>query len=313
MEDLVGAPQHYPNKTVRIIEPFGAGGGPDLLARALAPRLSALWGQPVVVENHAGAGATAAPALVAKSAPDGHTLLLNTSAQAYTAALSNRPPYDALNDFIAVAGLTTQPYVLVTGRPSGVSALGELIAAARTKPGALTFAFTGVGTGTHLAAVTFNYEANIDAVQVPPQPAAGIAEVLAGTIEGRTTYMFAPISTVTLPAIRDGRLVALGVSTPRRSSLLPDVPAISEAGLAGFDFPIWYGIWGPAGTPPSVLARLVKDIADVMATPDLSDWLVKHGADRLSMAQPEFANFVRSENHRAAQLLNAAALSRRSR
>lgn len=283
MEDLVGAPQDYPNKTVRIIEPFGAGGRPDLLALALAPKLSALWGQQVIVENHPGAGGTAAPALVAKSPPDGHTLLLNTSAQAYTAALSNRPPYNALNDFIAVAALTTRPYVLVTGRPSGVSTLSELIAAAKTKPGALTFASAGVGTGTHLGAPTFNYEANIEAVEMPPQPAAGIAEVLAGTIEGRTTYMFAPISTVTLPAIRDGSLVALGVSTARRSSLLPDVPTITEAGVAGFDFPICYGIWGPEGTPAALLARLVKDIADVMATPDLSEWLAKHGVDRLSI------------------------------
>jgi len=313
MEDLVRAPQDYPNKTVRIIEPFGAGGGPDLLARALAPKLSALWGQPVIVENHTGAGATAAPALVAKSPPDGHTLLLNTSAQAYTAALSNRPPYDPLNDFIAVAALTTQPYVLVTGRPGGITTLGELIAAAKRKPGALTFASTGVGTGTHLGAVTFNFEANVEAVEVPPEPAAGIAEVLAGTIEGRTTYMFAPISTVTLPAIRDGSLVALGVSTARRSSLLPDLPAIAEAGVAGFDFPIWYGIWGPAGIPAPVLARLVKDIADVMATPDSSEWLAKHGADRLRMAQPEFANFVRRENHRAVQLMKTEAVSRRSR
>jgi tripartite-type tricarboxylate transporter receptor subunit TctC len=309
-ENAMGKPaaatQDYPSKAVRIIEPFGAGGGPDLLARALAPKLSKLWGQPVTVENHPGAGATAAPALVAKSPPDGYTLLLNTSAQAYTAALSNSLPYDPLKDFIPVAALTTQPYVLVAGKPAGVTTLGELLAAATAKPGALRFASTGAGTGTHLGAVKFNSEASIKAVDVPPQAAAGIAEVLAGTIEGRTTYMFAPISMVTLPAIQDGRLVALGVSTARRSSLLPEVPTIAEAGIAGFDFPIWYGIWGPAGTPAPVVARLVKDIAHVIAGPDLRKWLAEHGADCISMTQPEFAHFVQSENDRAAQLMKAA-------
>jgi tripartite-type tricarboxylate transporter receptor subunit TctC len=137
------------------------------LACALAPKLSKLWGQPVTVENLPGAGATAAPALVAKSPPVGYTLLLNTSAQAYTAALSNSLPYDPLKDFIPVAALTTQPYVLVVGKPAGVTTLGELMAAANAKPGALRFASTGAGTGTHLGAVKFKYEASIKAVDVP--------------------------------------------------------------------------------------------------------------------------------------------------
>lgn len=294
--------QHYPGKPVRIVEPFGAGGGPDLLARALAPKLSALWRQPVTVENLPGAGATAAPALVAKSPADGHTLLLNTSAQAYTAALSKSPPYDPVKDFIPVAALTTQPYVLVAGRCAGVTTLCALIAAAKDKPGELRFASTGPGTGTHFGAVKFNHEAGIKAIDVPPDEAAGIAGVLAGTIEGRTTYMFAPISAVTLPSLRDGKLIALGVSTARRSSLLPDVPAIAEAGVAGFDFPVWYGIWAPAGTPAAVVDQLGKDIAQVIAGPELGKWLAEHGADRMNMTQPEFAKFVQDENESAVRL-----------
>jgi tripartite-type tricarboxylate transporter receptor subunit TctC len=143
-------------KPVQIIEPFGAGGGPDLLARALAPKLSEMWGQPVTVDNHPGAGATAAPALVAKSPADGYTLLINTSAQGYSAAISKNLPYDPLKDFIPIASLTNQPYVLVAGKPAGVSTVRELIAAAKRKPGELKFGSTGAGTGTHLGIVKFN-------------------------------------------------------------------------------------------------------------------------------------------------------------
>ena len=145
--------EDYPTKPVQLIEPFGTGGGPDLLARALAQQLSKLWGQPVTVENIPEAGATAGPAKVAKSSPDGYTLLVNTSAQAYSAALSKDLPYDPLKDFIPIAALTSQPYVLIAGKAAGITRVGELIAAAKSKPGQLKFGSRGVGTGTHLGAV----------------------------------------------------------------------------------------------------------------------------------------------------------------
>src|ERR1700758_729935 len=159
----------FPTNPVRIVEPFGMGGGPDLLARALAPELSKLWRQPVTVENHPGAGATAAPGLVAKSPADGYTLLLNTSSQAYSAVLSKTLPYDPLSDFIPTAALTSQPYILVAGKSAGVTSIGELLAAAKAKPGELRFASTGPGTATHLSAVKFNLEAGIKAVDVLPR------------------------------------------------------------------------------------------------------------------------------------------------
>jgi tripartite-type tricarboxylate transporter receptor subunit TctC len=137
--------QDYPTKPVRIIEPFGAGGGPDEVARAISPKLSELWGQPVTVENHPGAGSTAAPGLVAKSPPDGYTLLVNTSAHAYSAAVVKNLPYNPLKDFIPVAPLTGQPYVLVAGKPSGITTAGELIALAKARPGELKFGPTGTG------------------------------------------------------------------------------------------------------------------------------------------------------------------------
>jgi tripartite-type tricarboxylate transporter receptor subunit TctC len=302
---ILQASQDYPSKPVRIIEPFGAGGGPDLIARAISPKLSELWGQPVTVENHPGAGSTAAPALVAKSPADGYTLLINTSAQAYSAALLKNLPYDPLKDFIPVAPLTSQPYVLVAGKSSGIATLGELIAAARAKPGELKFGSTGVGTGTHLGLEKFNLEAGIKAVHIPAKAGDAIADVIANTIAGGATYMLAPIQ-LALADIRAGRLRPLGVTTTNRSNLLPEVPTIAEAGVPGFDYPIWYGVWVPAGTPAGVVDKLAKDIARVLAAPELRVWLEEHGAARMSMTQPEFARFVLKEAESAERIIKAA-------
>ncbi|MDQ6435213.1 tripartite tricarboxylate transporter substrate-binding protein [Mesorhizobium sp. LHD-90] len=295
----------YPTRPVRIIEPFGAGGGPDLLARALAPKLSSLWGQPVTVENLPGAGATAAPALVAKSPADGHTLLISTSAQAYGAALLKDLPYDPLNDFTPIIPLTRQGYVLVTGRATGVTTVGGLIAAARA--GELRFGSTGIGTGTHVGVEKFNQAAAIKALHLPPSPNDSNADTIANAIAGRFTYYLVPIS-LALSHIRDGTLVALGVSTARRSTLLPEVPTIAEAGVAGFDFPIWYGMWVSAGTPAGVVDKLAYDIGRVLAGPDLREWIAKHGGEPMSMTQPEFERFVESESEGAARLMKAASV-----
>ena len=305
--NLAAFARDYPAKPVRIIEPFGAGGGPDLLARALAPKLSELWGQPVTVENIPGAGATAGPAHVAKSPADGYTLLINTSAQAYSAALLKDLPYDPLKDFIPIVPLTRQAYLLVTGRATGVATVGGLIAAAKAKPGELKFGSTGIGTGTHVGVEKFNQAAGIKALHVPPSPNDSNADTIANAISGRSTYYLVPIS-LALPHICDGTLVALGVSTARRSTLLAEVPTIAEAGVAGFDFPIWYGIWVPAGAPTGVVDKLANDIGRVLAGPDLRDWIAKHGGEPISMMQPEFVRFVESESEGAARLMEAASL-----
>jgi len=299
--------QDYPTKPVRIIEPFGAGGGPDLVTRAISPKLSELWGQPVTVENHPGKGSTEAPALVAKSPPDGYTLLVNTSAQAYSAALVKTLPYDPLKDFIPVAPLTSQPYVLVAGKSSGITSVGELIAAAKAKPGELKFGSTGVGTGTHLGIEKFNLEAGIRAAHMPAQPADTIADVIANAVAGRITYMLAPIQ-LALVEIRAGNLRALGVTTTTRSALLPKVPTISEAGVPGFNHPIWYGVWVPAGTPAEVVDKLARDIARALAAPDVRDRLAKDGANPMSITQPEFARFVVSESENAARIAKAVGI-----
>ena len=296
--------QDYPTRPVRIIEPFGAGGGPDLLARAISPKLSELWGQPVTVENYPGAGSTAAPALVAKSPANGYTLLINTSAQAYSAAFLKNLPYDPLKDFIPVAALTSQPYVLVASKSTGITTIGELVAAAKAKPGKMKFGSAGLGTGTHLGAEKFNLETGIKAVHVPGDT---MPQAIADTVAGRTTYLIAPIS-YALGDLRAGKLRALGVTTKSRSHLLPEVPTIAEAGVPGFNFPIWYGVWVPAGTPAAVVDKLTKDIARVMAAPELRAWLEEHGADRMTMTQPEFALFVPKESESAERIINAAGM-----
>ncbi|HEY7001775.1 MAG TPA: tripartite tricarboxylate transporter substrate-binding protein [Candidatus Udaeobacter sp.] len=304
-KNVAAVAHDYPTKPVSVIEPFGAGGGPDLLARALAQKLSEVWGQPVTVENIPGAGATAGPARVAKSPADGYTLLINTSAQAYSAAVLNNLPYDPLKDFIPVVPLTSQPYVLVAGKSAGVTTVRELIAAAKAKPGELKFGSAGVATATHVGVEKFNQAAGIDARHVPALPTDSNANTIANAIAGRTTYYMAPIS-LALPEIHDGKLVALGVTTARRSTLIPEVPTIAEAGVAGFDFPIWYGIWAPTGTPAAVVNKLAKDFAQALAAPEMRDWLSKHGADPMSMTQPEFARFVLSESENAAHIIKVA-------
>ena len=295
----------FPTRSVRLIEPFGRGGGPDEIARALARELVKLWAQPVGVENHPGAGSTAAPNLVAKAAPDGYTLLVTTSAQAYSSAVPSGLPYDPLHDFVAIAPLTSQPYVLVVGRRAGISTLGELLAAAAAKPDELTFGSTGVGTATHIGLEKMNLQAGVRAVHVPAQGGDSIVETIAKTADGLTTYAMSPIS-IASPLIREGRLRALGITTTRRSNLLPEVPTIAEAGLAGYDHPIWYGMWARAGTPPDVIKTIARDVARALTVPGLQAWIEKHGAHPMAMSQAAFAAFVLSEAESAARIVASA-------
>ena len=297
----------YPTRVVRMIEPFGPGSGPEVIAGAVSRKLAERWGQPVTVENHPGAGSTAAPAMVAKSPADGYTLLVHTNAHAYSAALVANLPYDPVADFVPVAALTTQSYVLVAGETTAVTTVNELIAAAKASPGGLRFGSTGVGTGTHLGIEKFNLAAGINATHVPARGSDAIADTIASTIAGRTDYALSPIPT-TLPHIGAGRLLPLGVSSGRRSSALPDVPTVAEAGVPGFDFAIWYGIWASGATPAGVVEKLAEDIARALSDPAVRASLLKHGGEPMSMTQPEFIRFVRDERESAARIIEAAGI-----
>jgi tripartite-type tricarboxylate transporter receptor subunit TctC len=234
-------------------------------------------------------------------------LLVSTSAQAYSAALLKNLPYDPLKDFIPVAPLTSQPYVIVASKLASITSVRELVAAAKAKPGELKFGSTGIGTGSHLGLEEFNLAAGIKAVHVPAGPREAIADIVANTVAGRTTYMMSPIQ-FALADIPAGKLVALGVTTKRRSSLLPEVPTIAEAGVAGYDFRIWYGVWAPARTPAKVVDKLSTDIGVAMSTSALRKWVAEHGAEQLSMTQPEFAQFVQSESESAARIIKEAGI-----
>jgi len=214
-----------------------------------------------------------------------------------------RVPYG--NPVCAESGLVDKSDVLVAGEATAVTTVGALIAAAKARPGELRFGSTGVGTGTHLGIEKFNLAAGINAIHVPARGSDGIADTIANTIAGRTDYALSPIPT-TLPHIRAGRLLPLGVSSVRRSSALPDVPTVAEAGVPGFDFPIWYGIWAPAATPAGVVQKLAEDIARALSDPAVGASLVKHGGEPMSMTQPDFARFVLGESESAARIIEAA-------
>jgi tripartite-type tricarboxylate transporter receptor subunit TctC len=196
--------------------------------------------------------------------------------------------------------------VLVAGGAARATTISGLIAAAKATPAALTFGSTGVGTGTHIALEVFNRAAGIKAVHVPARQNQSIADVITSAVEGRIAYTMAPIS-FALPHINGGKILALGVSGTRRSPLLPAVPTISEAGVADYNFPIWYGVWAPVGTPAAMADKLAADFARALDHRDMTAWLATHGADRIQMTRTEFARFVLSETERAKQILGAAA------
>lgn len=288
---------------LRLVEPFGPGGGPDIVARALAEAL-AVDGRRVEVVNHPGGGSTAAPALVLDRPADGRTLLINTSAHAYSDAAVADLPYDPLHDFVAVAPLTTQAYVVVAGAHTGLRDLTELVTAARAAPGVLRFGSTGVGTGTHIGTEELNRAIDIDAVHVPAGPNEAVGDVVAKAVGGALDYVMLPVSIAVDPIVA-GDLVALGVTTAPRAPELPAVPTLAEAGAPGYDFPIWYGAWAPVATPPNAVASLAGDIAAALSDPSVQGVLAGHGMLPLSIPAGDFARFVAAETRRAVQIIGA--------
>jgi len=295
--------QGYPARPVRVLVGFSPGGVVDIVARIVSPKLAETWGQPVVVENRPGATGVIAGALVAKSLPDGYTLFVH-GGFAENAALHGHLSYDPLQDFAHVAPLATQPYVLAASPAAGVRTVAQLIAAAKARPGELNYSSAGVGGGTHLAAEKFRLAVGIEAVHIPYK---GGAEAVTNTVAGRNAYGFSTIPIV-LPHIREGRLVALGVTSVQRSSLLPDVPTIAEAAVPGFEGAFWIGLWAPARTPVDVVEKLSRDAARALAAPDVRDRLAKLGSEPMSMTPAEFARFVRSEIEETARIVKAAGI-----
>jgi tripartite-type tricarboxylate transporter receptor subunit TctC len=296
--------QGYPNKPVKMIVPFTPGSATDILARTIGQKLQEQWGQPVIVENRAGAGGTIGASVVAKSPPDGYTLMVHSSGHAVNASMYATLPYDTVKDFVEVATLGGQPNVLVVAPASGYKTTSDLIAAAKKSPGTLNYASAGTGSGTHINAEKFKLAAGIDAVHIPYK---GTPEAITDTMTGRVTYFFSPISAA-LPNVREGRLVALGVSTAKRSSALPNVPTIAEGGLPGFDYNLWVGLWAPAGTPQDIVDKINADVARALATPDVRERLAGLGAEPMVMTPAEFRKLMRDEMDDSAKVVKAAGI-----
>jgi tripartite-type tricarboxylate transporter receptor subunit TctC len=302
---LVAAPlQAFPTKPVRVIVAFSAGGVTDIIARTLMPKLAERWGQPVVVENRPGAGGSLAAQLVARAPADGHTLLVHSSGYAINAALNSALPYDPQRDLVGVAPLASQAMVLVVAPASGLRSAGELIAAAKARPGALAYGSAGIGSGAHFSAEQFRIAAGIEVLHVPYK---GGAEAINDTAAGRLSFTFNTI-TVALPYVNDGRLVALGVTGAARSSLLSAVPTLAEAALPGFEYTFWNGVWAPAGTPAGVSEQIARELAEIVATAEVHARLARLGAESMAMTPPEFARFVQREIQNAERVARASGI-----
>jgi tripartite-type tricarboxylate transporter receptor subunit TctC len=296
--------QDYPTKPVRVVVPFTAGSATDILARTVGQKLSELWGQQVVVDNRAGAGGTIGAGMVAKAPPDGYTLMVHSAAQAVNAFIYPNLPYDTLKDFAQVAPLAGQPNVLVVAPASGYKTVADLIADARKRPGGLNFGSAGIGSGTHLNGEKFKLAAAIDVVHIPYK---GTPEALTDTMAGRVAYFFSPISAA-LPHVRDGKLVALGVSSAKRASTLPNVPTVAESGLPGFEYNLWVGMFAPAGTPADVVDKINRDVNRVLREPEVRERMAALGAEAMAMSPAEFDKFMRSEMDDAARIVKAGGI-----
>ena len=286
-----GWAQSYPNRPVRLVVPFPAGGPADALGRVLADQLNKMWGQPVIIENRGGAGGNLGAEVVARSAPDGYTLLLNASSHVINASLYEKLPYDPIKDFTPVSEVASYMLVLVVHPSVPATSVKEFVAFAKSKQDGLSVANAGPGTPTHLAAVLFAQAAGVNLVHVPYRGAAPASTDL---IAGQVPAMFNnPVNAV--PQIRTNNLRALAATGSKRLSLLPDIPTIAESGYPGFEIRTWYGLFGPAGLPADIVRKLHSDVERALRIPEIANNLVAQGWD-ITVSPPEqFAGVLRSE------------------
>jgi tripartite-type tricarboxylate transporter receptor subunit TctC len=296
--------QDWPTNSIRAIVPFTPGSQTDIVARALFEQLSTNLGQPIVAENRTGAGGTIAAAIVAKSKPDGYTVLVHSSALTIAPSLHSNISYDTARDLAPVIPIGHSPNVLVIASSRGIKTVHDLVAAATAKPGSFNFSSAGIGTATHLSAERFRASAGLDAVHVPLK---GGPEAINEVIAGRVHFFFGPVGIV-LPHIRAGNLLALAVNSPKRASALPDVPTTLEAGFADSDYPIWWGLFVPAGTPREIVARLHKETLKTLRMPKMQETFAVLGVEPIEMTTSEFEAYVKQELRISAALLERIGL-----
>ena len=289
---------------IKLVVPFTAGSGTDVVARILAEKLGPALGAQLVIDNKPGAGGTLGAAQVAKSAPDGYTFLVHSSGHVDNPAIFPKLPYDTLKDFEGITPLASLPNVLVVSPAKGYKDVQDLVAKAKAQPDALTYASAGNGSATHMNAEKFRVAAGVKALHVPFR---GTPEALTETIAGRTDWFFAPLVSA-LPLIKDGKLKALAVGTVQRSPVLADVPSLAEAGLPDAAYTFWVGLLAPAQTPADVTKRMHDEVLKVLAQPDVRERLEKLGATPMPMEQAAFGRYLGDETAAAARLVKAAGI-----
>ena len=297
--------QGYPERPVRVIIGFPPGSGTDVMGRVVISRVSEFWGQTLVADNRGGAGGSIAGATAAKSAPDGYTLLINSSAHAVNPSFYAKLPYDTLKDFVDISLLAIQANVLIVPNGSPHKGVQDLIKAAKAKPKAINIAFAGVGSGTHLNNVKFALDSGAQFTDVAYK---GSGEAIIDVMGGRVDAYFAPIS-AGISYIQSGKVRALAISTGKRSAQLPNVPTIAESGVPGFDYALWFGLWAPSGVPAPVVGKIAKDFTRALQDKQTVDKLTTLGNELNVMTPPVFAKFVRQQIQEFAKVVKAAGIT----
>ncbi len=294
----------YPTKPVRVIVPFAAGSTTDIIARAIADKMSQSMGQQLVIENRGGASGTIGQAAVAQAAPDGYTIMVHSSSHTVSPSTFAKLPFDTERDFAGVTPISSTPNVLVISPAKNIRTLKDLLSAARAKPGSMNFASAGQGSATHLNAEKFKHAAKIEATNIPFK---GSAEAVTEVMAGRVDYYFSPIAPV-IGHIRSGQLLALAVGSPKRATALPDVPTTAEAGVPGSEFNFWIGMMAPAKTPREIVNRLHDEVVKALATPEVRERFAALGADAWTLRPEQFDAYIRDEIKSNAVLVKAAGL-----
>jgi len=290
----------YPARSIRFVVAFPPGGGTDIIARSIAQKLAERLAQQVLVDNRPGAGGNIGTDIVAKSAPDGYTMLMGSAGPlAINASLFASMPFDPVRDLAPVTLAASTPNVLVVHPSLKAATVKELIALARTRPGEINFASSGHGTPAHLAGELFNAMAGVKLMHVPYK---GAAPALADLLGGQVQLMFSTMPPA-LPHVKDGKLRALAVTSLKRSRATPDLPTVDEAALPGFDANTWHGVVLPAGTPPAIIARLNREIVAILHLHDIVERLSSQGAEALGSTPEEFAAYIRSETLKWAKVV----------
>jgi tripartite-type tricarboxylate transporter receptor subunit TctC len=281
----------YPSKPIRIIVPFTPGSATDVMARLIGERLTAAWGQPVIVDNRPGAGGTIGIRETARAEPDGYTLVVVSSGHAVNHTLYKDLQYDTLKDFAGVAPLASLPSVLIVPPSLGVNSVQELVAMLKAKPGELNYGTAGIGSGAHVSTEKFNVAAGVKAVHVPLK---GTPPMLAETMAGRIQYAWVP-AVSSMGPVKDGKVKPLAVSTPKRIDALPNVPTIAEAGFPDGESTFWVALLAPAKTPRDIVVKLNAEVNRALQTPEMKAKLANLGTDPMVMTPEQFDRFVADE------------------